>query len=102
MKLITERPNRYSHECFYFESIIKETEKAFLIKINDDFWGEVQKWIPKSKVLIFKDKKEYFIPSFFVKLAEPPEIYNTARQSEKIYKSEDDEVLYRREKLDAT
>jgi len=101
MKVVTERPNRYSHESFYSDSIIRETEKAFLIKLNDDFWGEVQKWIPKSKVLILEDKKEYFIPSFFVKLAEPPEIYNIANKSEKIYKADDDEVLARREKLDA-
>jgi hypothetical protein len=101
MKVVTQRPNRYSHESFYADSIIRETEKAFLIKINDDFWGEVQKWIPKSKVLILEGKKEYFIPSFFVKLAEPPEIYNTAYRSEKIYKAEHEEVLYRREKLDA-
>ena len=83
MKVITEKERPigttyYStHEVFYTESIKRETEKAFLVSLYHDYWGEVDKWVPKSKCLryiIDEKTSQYFIPNFFVKWGDPPEL----------------------------
>jgi hypothetical protein len=106
VKTITqsERPvGRYSkYEKFYTETILKETQKAFLIKLEVDFWGMIQRWVPKSQCLVYpidQKRNEYFIHTFFLKISDPPEIYNVSQSSQKEWSPQSEEECLRIDEL---
>lgn len=77
------------YKIFYSEDVIKETEKAFLVRMYSDAYGDFfNRWLPKANMLSYehidkrdliyngidyvknhnygKIRSQYFIPTFFV------------------------------------